>query len=65
MTMITSGSVPHSFSHAFCDTLDSFFYVYIPTSDKGLAVLNKEAAFVYGLIDGKQDVQELTNHAKK
>jgi uncharacterized protein len=39
--------------------VEDFLLVYNPLSEKGLSVLNKEAAFLFSLIDGKKTINDI------
>ena len=47
-------SIPHLYENNYTDKVESFLLVFNPLSKKGLSVLNKEAAYLFGLIDGKK-----------
>lgn len=58
-------SIPKVYPQTYTDTVDGFLLVYNPISEKGLAVLNREAAFLFGAIDGKRTLGDIWRHARK
>ncbi len=57
--------IPHRYNNVYSDRVDGFLLIYNPTSDNGLTVLNKEAAYLYSLIDNKRNLKEILQLAKR
>ncbi|MFC1727433.1 hypothetical protein ACFL0Y_02820, partial [Patescibacteria group bacterium] len=57
---LSSLSVPCLYKNTYTDQFKKdFLLVYNPFSLKGLTVLNKEALFLFSLIDGKKNIGEI------
>lgn len=63
--MISKYSIPRLYENAYTDSVEDFLLVYNPLSEKGLSVLNKEAAFLFGLIDSKKTINDILYLAKE
>ena len=63
--MITQSRIPHKYKNTYTDYVENFLLVYNPISDKGIAVLNKEAGFLFNLIDGKITINGILLLAKQ
>jgi len=63
--MNKSTNVPFLYQNTYIDSIKDFLLVYNPISQKGIVVLNKEAAFIFKQIDGKKSITEILNIAKK
>ncbi len=57
--------IPRYWDKTYADKIDEHVFVYQPRSTRGLAVLNHEAAFLFGLIDGKRNLRKIWQEAKK
>ncbi len=62
---LTASSVPCFYPETYTDKVEGFLLVYAPLSEKGLVVLNKDAAFLYSLIDGKKTLEDIWQSAQK
>ncbi|MBU0578504.1 radical SAM protein [Patescibacteria group bacterium] len=63
--MLSKLSTPHLYSNTYTDNVEGFLLVYNPISEHGISILNKEAAFLFNLIDGKKKLDDFFNLAKK
>lgn len=63
--MISKFSIPRLYENNYTDRVEDFLLVYNPLSEKGLAVLNKEAGFLFGLIDGRKTINDILLLAKE
>ncbi|MCJ7740641.1 radical SAM protein [Candidatus Microgenomates bacterium] len=64
-TDLAVSSVPRFYPETYTDKVEGFLLVYAPLSEKGLVVLNKDAAFLYSLIDGKRMLKDIWQSAQK
>ncbi len=62
---IISSSIPHLYPQTYTDSVATNLLVYNPISEKGLAVLNREAQFLFHLVDGKRTIKEIYHEALK
>lgn len=60
-----STSIPHVYEDTYTGKVEGFLYIFNPLSEKGVAVLNKEAAYVFLLIDNKRKLGEILKLAQK
>lgn len=58
-------SIPTKYKDVYVDKVNSFFLVYNPLTKKGLTVLNKEASFLFSLIDGKHSLNNILTLVKE
>lgn len=63
--MIAWQSTPFLYTDTFTQKVEDYLLVYNPLSEKGITVLNKEAYFLFNLVDGKQTVWQIFEEAKK
>jgi len=63
--MISKSDIPRLYENIYTDKVDDFLLVYNPVSKNGISVLNKEAAFLFRLIDGKRTVDNIFCIAQK
>lgn len=63
--MITKFSIPHKYDETYTDYVEGFLLVYNPISEKGISLLNKEASFLFNLIDGKKTINQILSLAKQ
>ena len=63
--MISNSDVPQVYVNTYIDKVENFLLVYNPISEKGIVVLNKEAAFLLQLIDGKRKIEDILLIAKQ
>jgi len=63
--MFSKSSIPLLYKDTYTDKVGNFLLVYNPLSEKGIAVLNKEAAFLFKKIDNKKTLNEIFLIAKK
>ncbi|MFH0973093.1 MAG: radical SAM protein [Patescibacteria group bacterium] len=57
--------IPTKYIDVFVDEVDGYFLAYNPLTKKGLTVLNKEASFLFSLIDGKRSLEDILTLAQK
>jgi len=62
--MISKFSIPSLYDEIYTDRVEDFLLVYNPLSEKGISVLNKEAAFLFKLIDNKKTINNIFLLAK-
>lgn len=62
---LNTQSIPHVYGDIYTDKVGNFSLVYNPISEKGLTVLNKEAFFLFCLVDGKKTLGNILKLAKK
>lgn len=58
-------TIPHFYQDTHKDKVEGFLLVYNPLSEKCLAVLNKEATFLYEQIDNKKSLADIYSLAKE
>lgn len=58
-SMISQSRIPRLYENTYTDSVENFLLVYNPLSEKGLSVLNKEASFLFGLIDNKRTINDI------
>lgn len=58
-------STPRLYKNIYKDWVEGFLLVYNPFSNKGLSVLNKEAAFLFSLIDNKKTLNDILELGRK
>ena len=63
--MICKFSTPFLYNEIYTDKVEDFLLVYNPLSEKGISILNKEAAFLFKLIDNKKTINDIFLLAKK
>lgn len=63
--MIAWQSVPFLYADTFSQKVEDYLLVYNPLSERGITVLNKEAYFLFNLVDGKRTVGQIFEEAKK
>lgn len=49
----------------YIDKISNYFLIYNPLSEKGVILLNKEAAYIYSLIDGKKSIEDIYSIIQK
>jgi len=57
--------VPKLYPKTFRGRVGDFLMVYNPLSSQGISVLNKEASFLFNLIDGEKTIQKIFKIAQK
>ncbi len=62
---MNKASIPTKYKDIYVDKVDTFFLVYNPLTKKGLTVLNKEASFLFSLIDGKRSLNNILTLVKE
>lgn len=62
---MNKNSIPNKYKEIYIDGVDGYSLVYNPLSEKGLNVLNKEASFLYSLIDNKRTIFDILNLVQK
>lgn len=58
-------SIPHKYKDTYLEKVNNYSLIYNPLSEKGLAVLNKEASFLFSLIDNKRSISDILTLVKK
>lgn len=58
-------NIPKKYQRTYIDKVDGYLLVYNPLSEKGLTVLNKEAAYLFSLIDNKRTLFDILSIVKK
>lgn len=58
-------SIPKKYQRTYIDKVGDFLLVYSPLSEKGLTILNKEASYLFSLINGKRTVFDILSLVKE
>lgn len=62
---LISTSIPFLYKNIYTDRVEDYLLVYNPLSQRGLVVLNKEASFLFSLIDNRKNLGDILTLAKK
>ena len=62
---IIKKNIPHHFQNTYTDKVAGYVFLYNPISEKGLVVLNKEAFYLYSLVNGERSLDDILILAKK